>query len=98
MAESIRFSVEPHTVVSGRTLRYSVKASGNYVTPIDTRTVSRTVTGLSVEEAARRLQEEWLLAREPYFYQDPGWFGTLPQIASRIQVRVELTEAARSPQ
>ncbi len=98
VAESISFTVEPHTLVSGRTLRYSVTARGNYVIPIDARAVSRTVIGLNVEEAARRLQEEWLLAREPEFYQDPAWFGTLPQIASRIQVRVELSEAARSGQ
>ena len=98
VAESIRFSVEPQSVVSGRTIRYSVKASGNYVIPIDARAVSQTVTGLSVEEAGDRLEAEWLLAREPMFYQDPGWFATLPQIASRIQVRVELSEAARSGQ
>ncbi len=98
VAESIRFIVEPNTVVTGRTLRYSMTASGNYVIPIDVRAVSRAVTGLNIEEAARRLQEEWLLAREPEFYQDPAWFGTLPQIASRIQVRVELSEAARSGQ
>ena len=60
-------------------------ASGNYVIPIDVRAVSRAVTGLNTEEAARRLQEEWLLAREPEFYQDPAWFGTLPRspVASR---------------
>ena len=98
VVESIRFSIEPNMVVSGRTLRYAVKVSGNYVIPIDTRAVSRTVTGLGVDEAARQLQEEWLLAKEPTFYQDPGWFATLPQIASRIQVRVELSEAARSVQ
>ncbi len=98
VAESINFSIEPHSVISGRTLRYTVKASGNYVIPIDGVEVSRAVTGLGVEEAARRLQEEWLLAREPMIYQDPGWFGTLPQFASRIQVRVELREAARSSQ
>ena len=98
VADSIRFSIEPHSVVSGRTLRYSVKASGNYVIPIDTRAVGRTVTGLSVEEAGDRLQEEWLLAGEPKFYQDPGWFATLPQFASRIQVRVELSEAVLSGQ
>ena len=33
VADSIRFLIEPHSVVSGRTLRYSVKASGNYVIP-----------------------------------------------------------------
>ena len=98
VAESIRFTVEPNTVVTGRTLRYSMTASGNYVIPIEVRAVSRAVTGLNTEEAARRLQDDWLLAREPEFYQDPAWFGTLPQIASRIQVRVELSEAARSGQ
>ena len=98
VAESIRFTVEPNTVVTGRTLRYSMTASGNYVIPIDVRAVSSAVTGLSTDEAASRLQEDWLLAREPEFYQDPAWFGTLPQIASRIQVRVELNEAARSGQ
>lgn len=98
VAESIRFTVEPNTVVTGRTLLYSMTASGNYVIPIDVRAVSRAVTGLNTEEAARRLHEEWLLAREPEFYQDPAWFGTLPRIARRIQVRVELSEAARSRQ
>ena len=98
VAESIQFAVEPHSVVTGRTLRYSVSARGNYVIPIDIGAVSRAVTGLTAGEAARRLQEEWLLAREPTFYQDPAWFATLPQIASRIQVRVELSEAARSGQ
>ncbi|MYH60502.1 MAG: hypothetical protein F4148_01590, partial [Caldilineaceae bacterium SB0675_bin_29] len=98
VAESIKFTVEPNTVVTGRTLRYSMTASGNYVIPIEVRAVSRAVTGLNTEEAARRLQDDWLLAREPEFYQDPAWFGTLPQIASRIQVRVELSEAARSGQ
>ena len=98
VAESINFSVEPNTVVTGRTLRYSMTARGNYVIPINVRAVSRAATGLNIEEAARRLQEDWLLAREPEFYQDPDWFGTLPQIASRIQVRVELSEAARSGQ
>lgn len=98
VAESINFSVDPNTIVTGRTLRYSMTARGNYVIPIDVRAVSRAATGLNTEEAARRLQEEWLLAREPDFYLDPAWFGTLPQIASRIQVRVELSEAARSGQ
>jgi len=98
VAESIRFTVEPNTVVSGRTLRYAMTARGNYVIPIDVRAVSRAVTGLNTEDAASRLQEDWLLARAPEFYQDPAWFATLPQIASRIQVRVELSEAARSGQ
>ena len=98
VAESIGFTVEPNTVVTGRTLRYAMTARGNYVIPIDVRAVSRAVTGLNTEEAASRLQEDWLLARAPEFYQDPAWFATLPQIASRIQVRVELSEAARSGQ
>lgn len=88
--------MEPLTIVTGSTLRYAVRANGNYVIPIDARAVSSAVSGMSVDEASRRLQEEWLLAKEPAFYQDPGWFSTLPQFASRIQVRVELTEAARS--
>ncbi len=98
VAESIKVFVEPQIVVNGRTLRYSVTAQGNYVIPIDARAVSYAVTGLTVEEATRKLEAEWLLAKAPAFYQDPDWFATLPQIASRIQVRVELGEATRSAQ
>lgn len=96
VADSIEFFVEPNTVVNGRTVRYAVSARGNYVIPIDPEAVSRAVAGLTAEEAAQQLQQEWLLAEAPEFYRDPAWFDTLPQIPSRIQVRVELDEAARA--
>ena len=94
VADSIAFRTS-NVVVNGRTVRYGISAQGQYVTPIDSRAVSRSVAGLSIEEAARQLEEEWLLAKNPTFYQDPAWFNTLPQLANRIQVRLEMDDAAR---
>jgi hypothetical protein len=93
VADSISFYAAPEMTVENRRVRFSVVGRGNYVVPIDSRQVRSAVVGLSQEEAAQELQRQWLLARPPQFYQDPDWFGTLPRLTNRIQVRVELNEA-----
>jgi hypothetical protein len=94
VADSIQYFAASDTSVENRRVRFGVVARGNYVIPIDNRELRSSITGLSAEEASALLQEQWLLARPPEFYQDPDWFGTLPRIASRMQVRVEYVQAA----
>jgi hypothetical protein len=92
VADSIQFFDASDTVVENRRVRFGVVARGNYVIPVDHRELRNSIIGLAPEEASPLLQEQWLLARPPEFYQDPDWFGTLPRIANRIQVRVEYVQ------
>jgi hypothetical protein len=64
------------------------------VEPADVRQL---VAGMREEEAAAALQERWNLRTAPEFYRDPQWLATLPSLPSRIQVRVNLGEAAGAP-
>ncbi len=96
VADSIQFLVDPNVTVNERVVTFNVTARGKYVIPIDSRELRAAITGMTFEEASTALQERWLLARPPEFYLDPDWFGTLPQIPSRIQVRVQFDEAARA--
>jgi hypothetical protein len=98
VADSIAFYESPDMTVENRRVRFSVISRGNYVVPIDNRQVRAAVVGLSQEEAAQQLQKQWLLTRPPQFYQDPDWFGTLPRLTNRIQVRIELNEAVAQGQ
>jgi hypothetical protein len=98
VADSIAFYESPDMTVENRRVRFSVISRGNYVVPIDNRQVRAAVVGLSQDEAAQQLQRQWLLARPPQFYQDPDWFGTLPRLTNRIQVRIELNEAVAQGQ
>ena len=93
VADSIQYFAATDATVTNRSVEFSVVARGNYVIPIETRQVRESITGLTTEEAGAVLQRDWLLAGPPEFYQDPDWFGTLPRIGSRIQVRVDLTNA-----
>jgi hypothetical protein len=93
VADSIRFFAASNTTVENRQVRFGVVARGNYVIPIDNRQLRESIIGLTPDEASTLLQEQWLLAHPPEFYQDPDWFGTLPRVASRIQVRIEYAEA-----
>jgi uncharacterized protein (DUF2267 family) len=92
VADSIQFFAASDTVVESRRVRFGVVARGNYVIPVDNRELRNSIIGLAPEDASPLLQEQWLLARPPEFYQDPDWFGTLPRIANRIQVRVEYAQ------
>ncbi len=94
VADSIQYFAASDATVTNRSVEFNVIARGNYVIPIETRELRQSVTGLTPEEATALLQQEWLLADPPQFYQDPDWFGTLPRIGSRIQVRVDLANAA----
>lgn len=96
VADSIQFLVDPNSTVSDRSVRFTIVGQGNYVIPIDNWELRSAVAGLSTQEATTLLQEQWLLQQPPEFYVDPDWFGTLPRFGSRIQVRVEFDEAART--
>lgn len=93
VVDSIQYFVEPGATVEERRVRFSVVAKGNYVIPIDARELRAAVAGLSPDEASQQLQDRWLLAKPPTFYQDPDWLGTLPVIPSRIQVRVQFSQS-----
>lgn len=94
VANSIQVTIGPDVQVENRAVRFTVIGRGHYVIPIDTREMRAAVAGLSPEEAAQVLQERWLLAAPPEFYLDPDWFGTLPRIPNRIQIRVDYRDAA----
>jgi hypothetical protein len=63
--------------------------AADYTTPIDAGQVRDTVIGLSPDAATTAIKDRWLLEGEPDIYLDPAWKGTLPDIGSRIQVRVD---------
>ena len=71
---------------------FTMTVSADYTTPIDPDEVRGSVQGLAPAEAAATLKSRWLLAGEPDIYLDPAWKGTLPDIGSRIQVRVDYGE------
>jgi len=95
VADSIQVAIQPGVQVENRSVAFTAQSRGHYVIPMDTREMRAAVAGKPPEEAARILQERWLLAAPPEFYLDPGWFGTLPRIPNRIQVRVDYREAVQ---
>lgn len=70
-------------------VRFTVTVNAEYLVPIDPSQVSAMIAGKSEEEAAQLLQTNWKLAATPEFYRDPTFFGVLPSLPSRIQVRVD---------
>jgi hypothetical protein len=63
---------------------------GNIAVAIDGGQVRDRVTGVSVDEAYRRLERELLLDpdRPPQITTWPGWFGRMPLLPVRITVNV----------
>ena len=47
------------------------------------------VAGLPPEDAAAAIQERWVIDGAPDIYLDPAWRGIVPNLGSRIQVRVD---------
>ena len=70
-------------------VRFTVTVNAEYLVPIDPSQVSAMIAGKSEEEAIQLLQTNWKLAATPEFYRDPTFFGVLPALPSRIQVRVD---------
>jgi hypothetical protein len=79
-----------------RGVEFTVTVNADYVVPIEPAEVRDAVAGKGLDEAAALLQERWNLAAPPEFYRDPEWLAALPALPSRIQVRVNLDDAAAS--
>jgi hypothetical protein len=79
----------PGVEALGSGVRFTVTVNADYLAPIDPTAVRNEVVGLSEDQAAARLRASYNLAGEPQFYRDPAFFGVLPALPSRIQVRVD---------
>jgi hypothetical protein len=89
VADSLVVSRLPGAEFLTNSVSFTMTVAADYTTPIDASEVRDAVMGLPPDEAAAVLKERWLLAGEPDIYLDPAWKGSLPNISSRIQVRVE---------
>ncbi len=89
VADSVTVQRQPGAEFLTNSVAFTLTVGADYTTPIDVDKVRSVVAGLPVDEAKTALQERWLLTGPPDIYLDPAWKGTLPEIGSRIQVRVE---------
>jgi hypothetical protein len=92
VADSLTAQRVPGAEALGRGVAFTMTVNADYLIPVDPGEVRSAAAGLTQEDAARVLQERWMLSAPPEFYQDPDWLGTLPALPSRIQVRVVLDE------
>jgi hypothetical protein len=72
-----------------RSVQFTVSVQANYMVPVDPAEVRQTVVGIPADEASQLIQRRWSVARPPEIYHDPDWFGVLPHLGRRIQVRIE---------
>ncbi len=93
VASSVAFSRLGEAETAGSVVNFIMRATGNYVIPIDPDEVRSAIAGKSPEEATRILQERWSLAAAPEIFRDPQWRNAMPAIPGRIQVRVAYSEA-----
>jgi hypothetical protein len=89
VADSLAVSRLPGAEFLTSSVSFTMTVAADYTTPIDAGEVRDAVMGLPPDEAAAVLKDRWLLASEPDIYLDPAWKGSLPNIGSRIQVRVD---------
>lgn len=89
VADTVKVQRQPGAEFLTSSVAFTMSVAADYTTPIDSKEVRDAIVGLSPEEAAALLKQRWLLAGEPDIYLDPAWKGKLPDIASRIQVRVD---------
>jgi hypothetical protein len=92
VANSVVVQRQPGAEFLTNSVGFTMTVSADYTTPIDPDVVRDAVAGMAPDNAAETLKQRWLLAREPDIYLDPAWKGTLPDIGSRIQVRVAYGE------
>ncbi len=88
VADSIAVSRQPGAEFLNNSVSFTMTVAADYTTPIDAREVRDSILGQPPAAAAETIKSRWLLDGEPDIYLDPAWKGTLPDIASRIQVRV----------
>jgi hypothetical protein len=89
VADSLAVSRQPGAEFLNNSVSFTMTVNADYTTPIDASEVRDVVLGQSPDAAAETIKSRWLLAGEPDIYLDPAWKGTLPDIGSRIQVRVD---------
>ena len=89
VADSLAVSRLPGAEFLANSVSFTMTVAADYTTPIDAGEVRDAVIGLRPDEAAQVIKERWLLEGEPDIYLDPTWKGSLPNIGSRIQVRVD---------
>ena len=89
VADSIAVSRLPGAEFINSSVSFTMTVAADYTTPIDSGEVRDAVLGLPPAEAASVIKERWLLEGEPDIYLDPAWKGSLPNLPSRIQVRVD---------
>jgi hypothetical protein len=89
VADSLAVSRQPGAEFLNNSVSFTMTVNADYTTPIDAREVRDVILGQAPADAAAAIKERWLLAGEPDIYLDPAWKGTLPDIGSRIQVRVD---------
>ena len=70
-------------------IQFTVTVNAEYLVPIDPNEVSQKIAGQSEEKAAEILQANLEVGRSTWIYRDPAFFGVLPALSSRIQVRVD---------
>lgn len=90
VAETLSFQRNPGgTDIGNNATSFTVTARGDYVIPVDPAEVRTLIAGKQPAEAVDLLQQRWLLASVPTIYRDPEILPTLPNIGSRIQVRID---------
>jgi hypothetical protein len=89
VADSLAVSRQPGAEFLNNSVSFTMTVTADYTTPIDEREVRDAVLGQPPDVAVETIKSRWLLAGEPDIYLDPAWKGTLPDIGSRIQVRVD---------
>lgn len=88
VADSFTMQRLPGVTAIDRSVAFTMAVTADYVAPIDPAEVRALITGLPPDVAVAAIQSRWRIARPPEIHQDPTWFGTLPRLGRRIQVRV----------
>jgi len=87
--DSVRTQRQPGSEATNTTVTFTMTVSADYTTPIDPDEVRDAVAGLAPADAAATIQDRWVIEGIPDIYLDPAWRGVVPNLGSRIQVRVD---------
>jgi hypothetical protein len=89
VADSIAVTRQPGAEFVNNSVSFTMTVNADYTTPIDPSEVRDAIMGQPPAVAAETIKSRWMLEGDPDIYLDPAWKGTLPDIGSRIQVRVD---------
>lgn len=87
--DTVRAQRQPQSESTSNSVTFTMTVSADYTTPIDPDEVRAAVAGLPPDAAAQTIQQRWLIEGTPDVYLDPAWRGVLPNLPSRIQVRID---------